>query len=298
MKKIKRLELEFITASFIFLLMIMFTSIFMNQATLTGYAIYENPVEAQSAVQQFFRNEMFNSLKSGTKICINIKNDIDDYYSYKIRKPGNIITVEPSDFYCEGRNNEDWVFMIKSHSQLEMMNNFFDINMFTKKATNDYFEVWLSRYIENEEYVICDDHLKRTYCDFINKNLKKSEQRALGITCCLDIDTENPAGNIFIDFIEQFWLLILLFIIGIIIGTGAIVVLSTKDKEIPSKDNIKEITEYIKKVRQQGFDDLLITNQLSDAGWKKQDITEAYEKIRKEDLYSLNDRFEKTSLKK
>ncbi|MCB9358806.1 hypothetical protein H6503_02655 [Candidatus Woesearchaeota archaeon] len=304
MKKIKRLELEAITAAVLFLFMIFSTTIFSNSSPITGFAIYESTEDAQSAVQQFFRKDIFQSIEPGAKMCINIRNDTDEYYTFAVRKRGSVFDVEPAEFYCDGKNNEDWVFTFKDHSQLELLNNLFDISNFKRKTDNQYFEVWLSKYVKDQDTVSCDQDFKDTYCEFINTNYRKSEQKTLGITCCLDVKTENPAGNWFIDFIEGFWWLIALVIVCIIVGTGAIVLLSSKDDEIDDSrkedqedDNLRQIKTYISESQKNGNSNEMIRESLIEVGWQQGDIDEAFEQVRIDGMMTLEERFEKSDLR-
>jgi hypothetical protein len=292
----KYIEVEIAVTFVVFWLLVIITSI-PQYSGITGHAILARTEDGQSSIQELFRNNIFNTVGSGAKICINVKNSDEDIFSYKIRKRGNIFNVEPSILYCDGINNEDFVFTFENYDALLNAKNNFNIKQFKNPAPNNDFKIWESTYIGVGGLVRCDDDFRTKYCPFLNNHLTLKEQKALGITCCDDPDKEEPkAMSLITTFIKQFWWLIGLIIISVSLGLGAIILLGQKEEEELSPDYELQLKEYIEEARRYNFGDNEIKERLLESGWDEKHITKAFNKLRKEHLFSLKDRFEKINI--
>ena len=115
-----------------------------------------------------------------------------------------------------------------------------------------------------------------------------------GITCCDDVDVESPGviGTVG-SFLKSIWWLIALIFVCIILGSGAYVLLSTKDEEGGDEDIVETLISYIEKTREEGFSDSSIRDKLVETGWDEDHINKAFENVRRSNLTTLKDRFEK-----
>jgi hypothetical protein len=289
----KYIEIEIAVTFVVFWLLIIITSISQNPGLITGYTILSNPEEGQSAIQQILRNDIFNSIGNGAKLCINIKNNEDEIFSYKVRKHGGHFRVEEAMHYCDGVKNEDFVFTFENYDTVLKTKKDFNIDLFKSTTPNDNFKIWESSYVKVGGMVMCDDNFKDRYCSFLDEQFTKKEQKALGINCCTDTEKQSltPFGIIINIFKRYIWL-ISLILIGILLGIGTILLLGQTDEEIqPDIEN--QLRCYIEEARRRDFGDKDIKCKLLEAGWEENYIDKTFNNIRKEHLYSLRERFEK-----
>lgn len=293
--KSKRLRLEIITTVLIFSLVMLFISPSSEQNPITGNVVMNAPEDGQITIQELFRDNIFESLGSGAKICINIKDGVKDMYSYQVRKRGNLFNVEPAETYCDGKKNEDFVFTFENYQALVETEDDFEIDSFKSINIREDLKVWESNYVEKGGFITCDDNFKEIYCEFINKNFGNKDKKIFGISCCDDIDTENPSvfgsiGNLF----KKIWWLIALLILCGVLGTGAMILLSSNDEDDEDDEEAQNLLKsYIDKTQSEGFSDSSIKDKLIETGWERKDIDKAFEHIRKGGLNKFYERFEK-----
>ncbi|MFT4297885.1 MAG: hypothetical protein ACMXX5_01710 [Candidatus Woesearchaeota archaeon] len=289
----KHLEIEVAVTFVVFMLLVMITSISQHGGFITGYAVLSTPEEGQTAIQELFRDDAFSSVGHGARICVNVRNSPDEILSYKVRKRGNVFNIEHDELNCDGIGSEDFIFTFENYDALLQARRKFDINQFKSTNVNDNFKVWESKYIGVGGLVRCDDDFKEKYCPFLDEQLSKREQRNLGITCCTDPDIERPgAFSSFKSSLKQFWWLIALIMISILIGVSALVLLTQKEEEL-EPDIEQQLKDYIEEARRYNFGDKEIKERLADAGWEQKQITKAFNKLRREHIFNLNERFEK-----
>jgi len=293
--KSKKLKLEIIATVLIFSFIMLFMFPSSEQSPITGNVVMNAPEDGQISIQELFRDDIFEDIGSGAKICINIREGAKDMFAYKVRKRGDLFNVEPADSYCDGKNKEDFVFTFENYQALVDTENDFDLDSFKSINIREDLKIWESSYVEKGGLITCNNNFKDVYCGFINENFGNKEKKLFGISCCDDVDTESPSvfggiGNLF----KKIWWLIAILVLCGALGTGAVVLLSSRDEDDEDNEETQDLLKsYIDKTQSEGFSDSSIKDKLIETGWERKDIDKAFESIRKSGLNRFYERFEK-----
>ncbi|MFT4343670.1 MAG: hypothetical protein ACMXYE_02890 [Candidatus Woesearchaeota archaeon] len=285
----RKIELEIILTAVIFLSIVGITNIDFSQPGVTGHAVLHDNEQGQITIQQLLRNEIFKPLQN-VRMCIHIRQDEDHFHTYRIRQRAGIFHVTNDTFYCEGKMNEDFVFLVENYNFLQKA---VDNPKLIMRAEDSDITPWESRFIPGGDIpLICSTEVKENYCPFITEVLTARQRNDLGITCC-DDDASMNVGLLTAlrSIFAQFWWLALLISISGTIGLMAMYILG-RDEEF-GEDEQMQLKEYILKAREENFGDYIIREQLQNAGWPSKDINTAFESLRDEHLQSFGERFAK-----
>lgn len=264
---------------------------------MTGHAIAENIEEVQTTVQTILRDSAFGPLENNAKICVNVINNENETFSFKIRKRAEVLNVEPSEHDCEGKENEDFIFSFNSYDSLLGLKDKISPDFFFDSGNSGKYIIEDSKYFaKSNSLVVCNEEFEDKYCDAMNTYLSEDDKKSLGINCCNDPDEEMPAISTIMDninwFFINYWWLVGLIVISTVLGISGVFLMTFSDDDYERKTN-KDIAKYIKKSRKKGFTDTEIRKSLLKVGWNEDSVDNEFDLIREEDISSLEDRFEK-----
>ena len=266
--------------------------------SLTGNVVVESEESLQVEIQEVFRSEFFNTVGNNARFCLQIKESGDfgeNFYAFKIRKISGVFDVRPSEVFCEGRNDEDFIFNFVSYDDFLEFKERIGIDYFLEGDAVKRFEVWPSKYMEADGIFLPVDGFEEKYGDFVRENIPRSIRDRWGLKCCDGSILEMPSGELF-GFIKglaiEYWWLLATIGLMLVLGFGAFVLLSSKEPDKGDTGN-PELLGYIQQARDAGYKDNVIRQSLLETGWNEKAVDTEFERLRKKDLTFLGDRFRK-----
>jgi len=257
--------------------------------SLTGNVVFESKEDVQAELQGLLREDIFQTVGDGAKICLNIQ-DGEEMYSFKIRKRTDLFDVQSAEPECDGPMAEDITLSFKSSEDFMSFKSGLDMDYFLSDDVSERFHLWPSKFIESGGLVLCEQQFVDRYCPFINEQFTERQRRQLGIGCC-GPDTEKPDfWALLLEFLLAYWWLLVILLVIIVIGAAAMFLLTSKEEDQP-EDKTEQVYDYIKRSRELGFGDITIHEGLTNAGWDPRVIDAEFERIRKEDLSNYSSRF-------
>lgn len=286
MKRENKLTLIFTTIIF---LILAGTTSFLGVASsslITGNVVLNTASDGQATIQQILRNSEFDLIGSGAKFCVQIKNQDDEIFAYKVRKNGNMFRVTESEKFCDGSTNEDFVITFENYRDLINAKELPNLRYFRLSSVEKSVTFWQSRFIRVGGLVVQNDEFNEKYCSFLSKHFSNN-LRNWGIECESD---ESQSFLVFL-FKKFWWVFLIVLFIGFISFVGFN--LFKDDDETVEENTLDQLHSYIEQSRNLGFGDYQIKETLLSSGWDEKTIKLAFEKIRKHHLSSVFNKFEK-----
>lgn len=234
---------------------------------LTGMAVLETKENVQAQVQQLANKLDFLNSVAEANMCLLIKMDAATTYSYKIEKLGSVIDVKPAtELYCDGLDNEDFVFSYISYDAfLQHVNGNPTFENFKATGDGTNFYVLPSKYIEKGMTVKNTAEFETKFGTIFNK-FSAAEK-----TQFLTVPTAPQERGVTAAFPMSYIYFGSIFILAVIV----LVLLLPKLMKKPAIDETLQLVTYVKSALAKGYTEENIKESLIGSGWKEEAINNA-----------------------
>lgn len=256
-------------------------SLLIGHASITGYATLPGPDELRNQVADFVNKVPPSVLVKKASSCIVIEEN--GYQSYEVNKSGSELFVTRR--YCAEDSDKDLIIKF----------NGYDAFLNTKDNPDSLFEnhgkdFWLfkSAKLGSGGTPVCDEDFRTKFCAASYYYLTKSQMETQ-LSCCADYELTEEEQQILDQLrsarkkllspksIADVGLLVIVFsltAVGLLVTT--FVVLHSRAKKRMKSAKVEELKGYVTQSLQSGFSSQQIRETLTSAGWKQEDIEEAF----------------------
>ena len=251
------------------LLSLVFASLLIigSVGRITGLVVADTEQNVEVKVEELVNKLDFLNLVDDISICLLIKMDATTTYSYDIDKIGSVIDVNPSEnLYCDGLENEDFVFSYVSYSEfLEHAGGTPTLSDFKETGDGTNFYVLPSKYIEVGMSVKNRAEFESNFGEIFDEftATEKSE--------FLTPEAREPRG---------FPTGLIFTIISLLIVVILVILLVPKFMKKPTVKEELEVSAYIKSALAKGNTEEDIRQSLIDSGWSEEEVNQAMNAVK------------------
>ncbi len=266
----------------IFLITFLFALLFLlfiNNPTLTGHATFATKEEARAVVNVMSADNSLKLLGEGAQLCVVVEIDQNTTYYFSLTKTGSIVDIQ--ERYCADPGKDNVIVKFNSYDDLLSARGNPETFFFERKNSGYY--LFRSNYIEDGGNLKCTQSFQQRYCAPFYYYLDSNDLASENLICCANYQLtaqqqrqienlksgkestlQSPMEFIF----STTGLIIIISIIVLIIIITSLVVMKPKNP----------LSDYVHKVKSQGYDDDQIKDMLLQSGWDQQTIDDALKK--------------------
>ena len=186
----KREELRYSVVVLFIILSSAFVIIFLPAGAITGSAVAGDVNAVKKEVGKLVTEFPLIKYADNADMCIMVPISEQEYYSYNVIKRGTTVEITDSQIYCDGAENEDFIFGYITYDAFKESSEQMSCDKFKNGNAKDFY-FFISKYVKSGGSITCTEGFKENYCPALSYCMSAAELAGIGLSCCFELSPEK-----------------------------------------------------------------------------------------------------------